>query len=138
MSTENKIFPIIMNKNILRNFNYLKKLGKNARGDAIPKVNQIIELYSSRKISQVQTAENMIMNFLKSNTDKQQKSVNTKYDKLIEKHQVVETLSNRLRQKTTVRNNKKEKRINAANKIQKITRGAVVFEVEEISKAKEK
>ena len=62
MSTEIKISPIIMNKNILRNFNYLKKLAKNAKGDVIPKVNQIIELYSSRKISQVQTAENMIMN----------------------------------------------------------------------------
>ena len=62
MSTEIKISPIIMNKHILRHFNYLKKLGKNARGDTIPKVNQIIELYSSRKISQVQTAENMIMN----------------------------------------------------------------------------
>ena len=70
----------------------MKKLGKNARGDAIPKVNQIIELYSSRKIAQVQTAENMIMSFLKTNTDKQQKSVNTKYEKLIEKHKKIEPL----------------------------------------------
>ena len=48
---------------------------------------------------------------------------------------MVETLSNRLRQKTTVRNDKKEKRITAANKTQKVTRNKVVFEVEEISKA---
>ena len=100
MSTEIKISPIIMNKSILRSFNYLKTLGKKARGDAIPKVNQIIELYSLRKISQVQTAENMIMNFVKSNTEKQQKSVNTKFDKLIEKHTEIEPLTHRLRQKT--------------------------------------
>jgi hypothetical protein len=104
MSTENNILPNIMNKNILRNFNYLKKLAKNVRGDAIPKVNQIVDLYSSRKISQVQTAENMIMSFLKTNTDKQQKSVNTKYDKLVEKHKEIEPLTIRLRQKTTIRN----------------------------------
>ena len=47
----------------------------------------------------------------------------------------VQTLSHRLRQKTTVRNDKKEKRITAANKIQKVTRNKVVFEVEEIAKA---
>ena len=61
-----------MNKNILRNFNYLKRIAKNAKGDAIIKVDKVVEMYSSRKIAQVQTAENMIMSLLKTNTDKQQ------------------------------------------------------------------
>ena len=41
----------------------------------------------------------MIMNFLKSNTEKQQKSVNTKYEQLIEKHREIEPLTHRLTQK---------------------------------------
>ena len=68
-------------------------------------------------------------------TEKNQSIIKAIYEKLIEKHKDVQTLSHRLRQKTTVRNDKKEKRITAANKIQKVTRNKVVFEVEEIAKA---
>ena len=96
---ENNILPNIMNKNVLRNLNYLKRIAKNAKGDAITKVDKVVEMYSSRKIAQVQTAENMIMSFIKSNTDKQQKSVNTKYEKIIEKHRKIEPLSHRITQK---------------------------------------
>ena len=97
---EINILPNIMNKNILRNFNYLKRIAKNAKGDAITKVDKVVEMYSSRKIAQVQTAENMIMSLLKTNTDKQQKSVNMFFYKLVEKHKEIEPLTIRLRQKT--------------------------------------
>ena len=41
--------PIIMNKNILRNSEYLEKLGRRAKGEATPKVGKILELYNLRK-----------------------------------------------------------------------------------------
>ena len=63
-----------------------------------------LQNYTHHVKSQVQTAENMIMNFLKSNTDKQQKSINTKYEKINEKHREIEPLTIRLKQKTTIRN----------------------------------
>ena len=52
--------PIIMNKNILRNSEYLERLGRRAKGEATPKVGKILELYNLRKLSQLQTAENAI------------------------------------------------------------------------------
>jgi len=42
--------PIIMNKNILRNSEYLEKLGRRAKGEATPKVGKILTLYNLRKI----------------------------------------------------------------------------------------
>ena len=138
MSLEENIIskPIYMSKNIKYNISHLKFISKNARGEDVKqKINTIIDLYANRKISQVQTATNNIMNLMTDTTGKKKETVNNKYEKLIEKYQVVETLSHRLRQKTTVRNDKKEKRITAANKIQKVTRNKVVFEVEEIAKA---
>ena len=56
--------PNIMNKNILRNSKYLVSLGRKARGDDSVKVDKIIDLYKSRKISQLQTAENIIMKLI--------------------------------------------------------------------------
>jgi hypothetical protein len=127
---------IYMTKNIKYDIKHLKFISRNANGEDVKqKINTIIELYATRKISQVQTASNNIMNLLTTTTVKKKETVNKKYEKLIEKYQAVETLSNRLRQKTTVRNEKKEKQITAASKIQKVTRNKVVFEVEEIAKA---
>ena len=62
VSKENKLIskPIIMNKNILTNSKYLMTLGRKGQGAAPIKISKIIELYNQRKISQVQTAENVI------------------------------------------------------------------------------
>ena len=138
MSLEENIIskPIYMSENIRLNINHLKFISRNARGEDVKqKINTIIELYATRKISQIQTATNNIMNLMTNTTVKKKETVNKKYEELIEKYQVVETLSHRLRQKTTVRNDKKEKQITAASKIQKVTRNKVVFEVTTISKA---
>ena len=54
----------IMSKNILRNSQYLEKLGRRAKGEATPKVGKILELYNLRKISQLQTAENAILKLI--------------------------------------------------------------------------
>ena len=56
--------PIIMNKNISKNSDYLMQLGRKGKGAAPVKIGKIIELYNLRKISQVQTAENVIQKLI--------------------------------------------------------------------------
>jgi len=100
--SENKISGIIMNKNILRNYNFLTQLGRKARGDTKAKVDEIIDLYKNRKIAQVQTAENAIMKLISSSPRTQKSGMNL-HQKLVSKHQEMPTLSHRLRHKTTLR-----------------------------------
>ena len=94
--------PIIMSKNVLRNSDFLEKLGRRAKGNATPKVGKILELYNLRKIAQVQTAENVILKLISKDAKEQKKGFKLA-DKIIAKHHEVEPLSHRLRQKTTVR-----------------------------------
>jgi len=54
-----------MTKIRIKNTKYLNTLGRNARGDAEAKVNEVIKLYREGKVSQISTAENMI--FYKKN-----------------------------------------------------------------------
>lgn len=74
---------IKMSKINERNSNYLTSLGRRGKGEATPKVAQIITPYNQGIISQMQTAENMILKLITINTAKQQKSVFKQYDKLI-------------------------------------------------------
>ena len=53
-----------MSKNRIQNIKYLNTLGRNARADAVEKVNEVIKLYSESKVSQISTAENMILDLL--------------------------------------------------------------------------
>ena len=93
--------PIYMSKNIKYNISHLKFISKNARGEDVKqKINTIIDLYATRKISQVQTATNNIMNLITNTTVKKKETINKKYEELIEKHKDVEPLGKRLRQKT--------------------------------------
>ena len=87
--------PIIMKKNILRNSEYLERLGRRAKGEATPKVGKILELYNLRKISQVQTAENVIK-LLTSTNLKEQKRGFKQADKIITKYQDKAPLNERL------------------------------------------
>ena len=90
-----------MSKNIKYNISHLKFISKNARGEDVKhKINTIIDLYATRKISQVQTATNNIINVMTDTTVKNKETLNNKYEKLIEKHKDVEPLGKRLRQKT--------------------------------------
>ena len=121
--------PIIMNKNISKNSDFLKRLGRKATGEAPVKVNKIIELYNARKIAQIQTAENVIMKLI-SKDPKDQKKGFKQAEKIIEKYKEVEPLSHRLREKTTIRKeHKRQQRTVAASKIQKLVKGKISFEV---------
>jgi hypothetical protein len=94
-----------MNKNIKRNFDYLTRLGKNAKGEETKgKVNKLIALYGERKIAQLSTAEQMILGLLKANTPNLQKSVNKKYAKIVEKNEDNEPLAKRVADSKYVQN----------------------------------
>ena len=94
--------PIIMNKNISKNSDYLMRLARRAKGDAPPKIGKIIELYNLRKIAQIQTAENVIHKLI-SKDPKEQKKGFKQAAKIIDKYTVVEPLTHRLREKTALR-----------------------------------
>ena len=85
----------------MRNTKYLTTLGRIARGDAEAKVNEVITLYREGKISQIQTAENIIVDLIYNMKNKRQQKTTTKrYDKLIAKHKTQEPLNKRLTQST--------------------------------------
>ena len=60
----NKNLGYNMSKSRIRNTKHLITLSKIARGDAEPKVKEIIKLYSESKIPQIRTAENMIIDLI--------------------------------------------------------------------------
>jgi len=94
--------PIQMNKKILRNFEYLQNLSRRAKGEARVKADRLIDLYKSRQISQLQTAENAIFSLISQEPKNLKKGMKLA-DQIIGKHAEVEPLSHRLREKTTVR-----------------------------------
>ena len=86
-----------------RNSDYLTMLGRKSKGAITPKVCKIITLYHQGKISQVQTAENMIVKLVDSKTEKQQTTTFKPYDKLVEKYETKEPLSKRLSKKNKLK-----------------------------------
>ena len=86
-----------------RNSNYLLSLGRRAKGEATPKVSKIITLYNQSKISQLQTAENIINKLITAKTEKEQKSAFKKYDKIVDKYKANEPLNKRLVEKKQVK-----------------------------------
>ena len=61
---KNNLIYNSMSKNRIQNIKYLNTLGRNARADAVEKVKEVIKLYSESKVSQLSTAENMILDLL--------------------------------------------------------------------------
>ena len=78
-------------------------MGKRAKGEAPPKVNKIITLYNQSKISQLQTAENIISKLITAKTEKQQKSTFKQYDKIVDKSKANEPLNKRLIEKKPIK-----------------------------------
>ena len=73
-----------MSKIRIKNTKYLNTLGRNARGDAVEKVNEVIKLYRDGKVPQISTAENMILNLIyNTKNQRQQKATTKKYEKNI-------------------------------------------------------
>ena len=64
-----------MSKNRIKNIKYLNTLGRNARGDALEKVKEVIKLYSESKVPQISTAENMILELIYNGKKKTQQKI---------------------------------------------------------------
>ena len=71
---ENNLSYNSMSKIRIKNTKYLNTLGRNARGDAVAKVKQIIKLYSENKIKQIRTAGNMITDLIYNMTNKKKQT----------------------------------------------------------------
>ena len=86
-------------KNILKNIQTLKNIRDNKRGKVstttLQKVNKLVDLYEDRKISQLDTALNLIMD-ITSRNDKTQKKALKKYEKTVEKYENIKPISERM------------------------------------------
>ena len=92
-----------MSKKILRSFECLQNLSRRAKNEARVKAGRrLIDLYRSRQISQLQTAENAIFSSISQEPKVLKKGMKPAYQ-IIGKHAEVEPLSHRLRETTTVR-----------------------------------
>jgi hypothetical protein len=86
-----------MSKAVKSHLIYLKRLGRNGSNEEDKtKIERLINLYGDRKISQVTTAEKMIIALVKADTPRKQRAVNKKYDKLIDKYNDMAPLSVRV------------------------------------------
>ena len=124
-----------MSKKILGEIAYLKRMSKNViAGESRDRVNELIELYSKRKITQATTVEKIIKAYIGTKTAKQREAVHLKYDAIVAKYKDAQTLGERLATK------KAEKevlsgRATAASKIQKTMRGIVKFKTSVLEKS---
>ena len=136
MNPENKyISHIIMSKKNIGEIAYLKRMSKNVlAGESRDRVDDLIELYTKRKITQASTVENIIKAYIGAKTLKQRVAVHAKSDAIMEKYNEAQTLAERLTAKK-VEKGLIVKQTLAARKIQQIVRGTVKFETKILEKA---
>ena len=91
-----------MSKAIKRNTEALQTFYNNKRNranqDTRTKVQNIINLYSDRKIAQFTTADNLIRKLTTAKTDKEKTKAEKDYDKIYDKHKDKEQLGQRMAQ----------------------------------------
>jgi hypothetical protein len=92
-----------MNKNIKIRSNRLHYIANKVKGENASLAKNIVELYDSRKISQSDKLEELLWELRFSNG----KVVKNKANRLINKYTEIEPITHRLRQKTTVRTEKR-------------------------------
>ena len=78
VSAENNLSYNSMSKIRIKNTKYLNTLGRRAQGDAEAKVNEVIKLYREGKVSQISTAENMILDLIYNTKNQRQQKATTK------------------------------------------------------------
>jgi hypothetical protein len=106
-----------MTKVIQKNINFLEGFLTNSKADVKPNISNIIDLYKNRSISNLTTAENMILK-LRTITPKTKNKILNQYEKLITKYSKNEPLNVRI--KNTKEKKVQVKKSNAASKIQKL------------------
>ena len=113
-----------MSKNIKRNIAYLEGFITNSKTNIKDNVKTLVQLYKDRKISNLTTAENMIIK-LRTIQPSTQNKIMKQYDKMIQKYQQNEPLNVRMKVNKTINIEKKVviKKTKAADKIRKIFKG---------------
>ena len=96
-----------MSKKIKDNIKYLNLHAKYFKPEVKPMVNELVKLYSDRKISQMSTVTN-VMNNLASTEKKQRAKGVIMYEKVKAKYETMTTLGERLQQKKTEREKNKK------------------------------
>ena len=91
-----------MSKKIKDNIKYLNLHAKYCKPEVKPMVNELVKLYSDRKISNMSTVTN-IMNTLASTEKKQRAKGVIMYEKVKAKYDTMAPLGERLQQKKTER-----------------------------------
>ena len=103
-----------MSKAIKRNTEALQTFYNNRRNrinqDTRTKIQNIINIYSDRKIAQFTTADNLIRKPTTAKTDKEKTKAEKDYNKIYDKHKDKEQLSQRMAQ--TKEDNKRTGRTN--------------------------
>ena len=109
-----------ISKNMKRNIAYLEGFITNSKTSIKDNVKTLVQLYKDRKISNLTTAENMIIK-LRTIQPSTQKKIMKQYDKLIQKYQQNEPLNVRMKVNKATNVEKKTviKKTNAADKIRK-------------------
>ena len=113
-----------MSKNINRNIAFLQGFITNSKVDIKDNVKTIVQLYKDRKISNLTTAENMIIK-LRTIQPSTQNKIMKQYDKLIQTYQQNEPLNVRMKVNKAANIKKKVviKKTSAADKIRKLFKG---------------
>ena len=96
MENNNIVYDNMTSKTVKLNIEFLKTLSSKVKNaDLKEKADNLVQLYADRKLSQKTTAENQIRDFIKYNSFKprKQKTINKKYDALVEKYKDEEPLS---------------------------------------------
>ena len=128
-----------MSKKLKSNISFLQGFLRNAKPEIKPKVSNLVELYASRKISNLTTVENMIMKLriadpkLRDANQNSIKKVYAKYDKLVAKYENLEPLnvrmSNTKNKNNAVKVAKVAQRNTASLKITKLFKNSVRISV---------
>ena len=118
---QNNISSNNMTKTIQRNILFLEGFITNSKADIKDNVKTIVQLYKNRKISNLTTAENMIINLRTIRPSTKIKTMK-QYDKMIQKYQENEPLNVRMKATKATNIEKKVlvKKHHAADKIQKL------------------
>jgi hypothetical protein len=129
----NQVIP--MSKAIIGNISYLKRLSQViTAGESKDRVDTLISLYTSRKITQSSTVENVIVAYIKSTNAKQRVAVHKKNDKIMDKYKDAKPISARLSDRKGEKIVKVAKN-KSANKIQKLFRGTIKFKSKIVARA---
>ena len=123
-NNNNNIDHSNMTKNVKTKIEYLKEFATVINSKHKNKVDNLINLYATRKITRYETIKNQLADFIKYETagEKNQTKYDKKYNSFILKHSDIKPLAER---KTITKQKKVDKQNIASKKIQKLFKNGI-------------